>query len=321
MDQLLQKRLLTFCLTISILCAPILSKAQFFIGAKAGGLNTTIQTEIDRGINSKIGYSGGVTLGYSFSDVFTLQPDILYSIKGFSQSYTKTHQITSNANPDTLVDVTNEYDNSLNANYIEMPVLFKFNISLGGGVVPYDSPDGPVNIEIFAGPYASYLFDASKSISVSGTAEYYNPNNESGAKQVEEFTPRGASSFDIRQITITNQGVNDLEVVENLVSQDGTDISRREALGVPAVSEGLSAIDVGVVAGVGLSFEMGESGKLTVNGRYSRGLMTIDDGFFSDREITLDLQQGEYESKALESKEMVNESMGVFVGYQHYMGD
>lgn len=321
MDQFIQKRLLTFCLTISILFAPILSKAQFFIGAKAGGLNTTVQTDFDKGINSKIGYSGGLTLGYTFSDAFTIQPDILYSIKGFNQTYTKAHEIRSNTNPDTLLQITNEHDNTLDVNYIEVPVLFKLHLSLGGGVVPYDPPKGPIDIEIFAGPYASYLFDASQSLSASGTAEYFNPNNQEGAKQVEEFTPSGGGSFDIRQIAITNQSVNDLEVIENLASQGGSDISRQEALGVPAASEGLSAIDVGVVAGVGLSFEMGEYGKLTVNGRYSRGFMTIDDGFFSDREITLDLQQGQYESKALESKDMVNQSMGVFVGYQHYLGD
>ena len=105
---------LTFLLTLFI---PPLN-AQMQIGFKAG-LNIANATGDDANIggtdlNSRTGFNGGIFFMYQFSDLFAIQPEAYYTMKG------------ATADIMGIVDLTLSFD------YIEVPVLLKLIIPVEG---------------------------------------------------------------------------------------------------------------------------------------------------------------------------------------------
>jgi len=82
------------------------------------GLNmaTVSGNDVPDGVEMKIGLSAGGFLVWSLNDAMAIQPELLFSQKGAGYDYS--------------------VETSLNANYLEIPVLFKWMPAMEGAVKP-----------------------------------------------------------------------------------------------------------------------------------------------------------------------------------------
>jgi hypothetical protein len=102
------------------------------------GLNMANLTGSDvKNTKIKMGFIGGGFITYSFSDLFAIEPEVLFVMKGAKSDVT---------NPVTLVKTTE----SLKLNYIEIPVLLKVLLAGGGNVKP----------NFYIGPAVDFLMSA-----------------------------------------------------------------------------------------------------------------------------------------------------------------
>ncbi|MES2574201.1 MAG: porin family protein [Bacteroidota bacterium] len=103
--------------------------AQF--GVKGGVNFSNIYSEDVDDNNVLTSFNAGVYATFPVGDILSIQPEVLYSRKGAKLTYDNAF-------------VTGETEFKLN--YIEVPVLFKVNIT--------------ENLNVHAGPYFAYLVDA-----------------------------------------------------------------------------------------------------------------------------------------------------------------
>jgi hypothetical protein len=104
-----------------------ISKTQFGI---KGGLNLSNLTNPPQGITGnrmKLGFHGGIYLKAAATDVFAIQPELLYSSMGSQRDYAGG-------------------SSRFNLNYLQLPVMAMFHVTPG--------------FNIHAGPYVSYLINA-----------------------------------------------------------------------------------------------------------------------------------------------------------------
>ncbi len=105
-----------------------------------GGLNLANLFVNDANIednNWKVGYHAGLFLKAPLTNMFSVQPEVLYSAAGAKFTYGGSNLAqTLGINPGEV---------RFNLNYVQVPVLFMFNV-------------GAFNVH--AGPYASYLLKA-----------------------------------------------------------------------------------------------------------------------------------------------------------------
>ena len=132
------KRLFALC--FSLLLFTITSTAQIYGGLRVG-LNISdvvVNDPVDNSPNfdTKLGFVGGAYFNYQFHNLFAVQPEVYYTIKGAK-----------------LKDDYN--DLTLKLSYVEIPVLLQFIIPL---------KDLPVKPIVFAGP--------SVGINLTSKAEY-----------------------------------------------------------------------------------------------------------------------------------------------------
>jgi hypothetical protein len=113
---------------------PAAAGVQF--GIKGGGNMATLTgadlQDINGTLKNKVGFVAGVFLAFNLGPVFTLQLEGLYTMKGVDSTYVDT-------------DTSTTYNDKLFANYIEIPLLFKFRI-----------PTPLVSPFIFAGPSVGF---------------------------------------------------------------------------------------------------------------------------------------------------------------------
>jgi len=117
-----------------LLVAPGPAAADVQFGIKGGGnmanLTGSDLQDINGTLKNKIGFAAGVFLAFNMGSVFTLQLEGLYTMKGVDENY---------------VSSGTSYADKLYANYIEVPLLFKFRIP-----TPLISPF------VFAGPSIAF---------------------------------------------------------------------------------------------------------------------------------------------------------------------
>ncbi len=114
---------------VLVMIASAASAEGISFGTKAGLFTANITT-VPVGWDDtsfKNGFAGGVYLNYAFNDNLSLQPEVLYLMKGLNGVI---------ANPYITVDFTGKYD------YIEIPLLVTYTIPMKSGFNPY----------LFAGP-------------------------------------------------------------------------------------------------------------------------------------------------------------------------
>jgi hypothetical protein len=111
---------------------PAAANVQF--GIKGGGNMASITgadaQDINGTLKHKIGFVAGVFVAFNMGSVFTLQLEGLYTMKGVDSTY---------------ADVDTTYSDKIYANYIEIPLLFKFRI-----------PTPMVSPFVFAGPAVGF---------------------------------------------------------------------------------------------------------------------------------------------------------------------
>ncbi len=106
--------------------------AQMQFGAKAG-LNISNLSGSDAGNpDSKTGFAGGVFFMYQFTNMFAIQPEAYYTMKGAKQK----------GNIQGY-----DYTATLSLDYIEIPILLKLLIPIQGS---------KINPAIFAGPSIAF---------------------------------------------------------------------------------------------------------------------------------------------------------------------
>lgn len=114
---------LTFIFLALVMINSAASAEGISFGAKAGLFTANITT-VPAGWNDtsfKNGFAGGVYLNYAFNDNVSLQPEVLYLMKGSNGVI---------ANPYITVDFIGKYD------YIEIPLLAIYTIPLKSGFNP-----------------------------------------------------------------------------------------------------------------------------------------------------------------------------------------
>lgn len=80
-------------------------------GLKAGASLTSVTGEDSEGFANKFGFHGGVVANFAFNDMISIQPEVLYSMKG------------------AKIDGTS---GRFNVNYIDVPVLAKISTGATG---------------------------------------------------------------------------------------------------------------------------------------------------------------------------------------------
>lgn len=315
----MHKRYLSFCLiaafSFSIFnfsqSAQAQSDSKWYLGAMAGPTATNVEGDFS-GNNFKTGISGGASLGRSFgdNDNFKLQADFLFSLKGLNQTYEEVSTIEQDI---VTSKTTTEFDNTLNLGYFEVPITARYSIPLGSGTFPYESRQGTTKLNIFAGPYVGYLIGAGAEFNTTRTSvvqfknsegEVTNENKNSGELEGGKFRVDGRNNFG------TNPGISIADQLSQYSGVEGFDqvIQNVKEQTPSSYSEGISSLDVGFTAGLGLSFKIGDNNRLGFEGRISQGMMTIDEdpGAFSSVEAVPSEQEGipfefEYEQASLKN--------------------
>lgn len=134
----MKKFLLTF---LFLAFVSLQSFAQMQLGVKAGvNLANLGGNDAPDNSETRTGFSGGAFFMYQFSEMFAVQPELLYSMKGATEKGSIDFEGTSY-----------NYDAEYKLDYFEIPLLLKFIIPLkGSGVKP----------ALFAGPSIAFNMSA-----------------------------------------------------------------------------------------------------------------------------------------------------------------
>ncbi len=290
------------------------AKSNWYIGSLVGPSMTNINGDFP-GNNFKTGVSGGATVGRHFGENgnFKVQADILFSLKGLNQKFTEKSVIEQES---VTSETTTKFDNTLNLGYLEVPITARYSIPLGGGTFPYESRQGGTNLTFFAGPYFGYLVGAGAEFNTTRTnvvqfkdaqGEVVNESESSGSLNGGKFRVSGRNTFGTNPIASQLQELSGISGVGQIVQdlQDSYPTS---------YSEGLSNIDIGFTAGLGLSFEMGDNNRLGFEGRLTQGMVTIDEspGAFSSIKVEPSDVQGQPFQISTEQASLKNVQ---YVGY------
>jgi hypothetical protein len=157
-----------FFLVILMLSRSAAAEPWVSFGAKAG-LYMSNTTEIPTGwpqTSFKNGFAGGVYMDYAFNRYFSLQPEILYVMKGLDGGIERSS---------IVVDYSAHFD------YVEIPVLAKFTLAGKSRFTPY----------FFAGPGVGINLAADVDIESAdeGTGESQIGSSDwSGIMNKTEFT-------------------------------------------------------------------------------------------------------------------------------------
>jgi hypothetical protein len=119
------------------LVLPVSSQAQsaFDIGVRGGVTQATYYGDDVASNDFRPGFTGGVFLTYQVNEAFSIQPEVLYSLRGAKDHFNEAG---------TLNDVRVSQD------VIEIPVLFKLS-----------APLSPITPRIFAGPSIGFITNTS----------------------------------------------------------------------------------------------------------------------------------------------------------------
>jgi hypothetical protein len=126
------KRILAILVLTAALAVPASAQSPHMLGIK-GGLNYfNLYGDDAEQASYRVGFAIGAQYSYMFNEIFSLQPELYYSIKGSKNE--------------------KESDVKLELGYLEIPVLFK-------ATLPIESEAWSPGI--YAGPYVAFLMNAS----------------------------------------------------------------------------------------------------------------------------------------------------------------
>lgn len=133
-------------------------------GANISNLSGDLRDESR--FENKVGFHAGVMANFGIVDnFFSIQPELLYSVKGFKHEDSEF----------TLLGQTRRREGKVNYNYLDLPVLAKIKA-------------GPLYFEL--GPQASYLLSVNNE-----TKTYFNGTLQS--TNVDEKSKSGLAEFEV----------------------------------------------------------------------------------------------------------------------------
>ena len=158
-----------------IACAFVLgtftaAQAQATFGVRGGANLSNLSGDLrdEELFENKVSFHGGVTLNFPLvEDFISLQPELLYSRKGFK---------TSGEEYTNLLLQKRRREGSVNYHYLDLPILANINT-------------GPVYFEL--GPQLSYL------LSVNNETEVYDGSGNLIASSRDEKSKEGLADFEI----------------------------------------------------------------------------------------------------------------------------
>jgi hypothetical protein len=161
------------------------SKLTPKIGIK-GGINfTNLRTPDVDDRNMKVGGNVGVYAKLPVSSGFSIQPELLYSMKGAQLNY------------NSALMGSGKY--KYNLNYVELPLLAVFNVGK--------------NFNIHVGPYAAFLASAKvKDVDASGNVNHTSEFNKDDFRTFD-YGLAGGVGFDVNNFTLGaryNYGLNEI---------------------------------------------------------------------------------------------------------------
>jgi len=167
-------------------------KAKFGI---KGGLNlTTLYSSDVSTSHMKAGFNAGVFAKLPVTRGFSIQPELLYSLKGAKSTY------------DNFVQGSGEY--RFNLGYLELPVLAVVNLT--------------PNFNLQAGGYAAYLTNANiKNVNSNGNVEGATDLNVNNFNRWD-YGLAGGLGFDIEHVTLGaryNYGLSKIGKSDNQFTQ------------------------------------------------------------------------------------------------------
>jgi len=146
------------------------AQAQATFGVRGGANLTNVSGDLkneDR-FENKVSFHGGVTLNFPVvEDFFSIQPELLYSRKGFKNNSEEFMN---------LLLQKRRREGRVDYNYLDLPVLGHFNA-------------GPLYFEF--GPQLSYL------LSVNNKTELYDGNGTRLSSETDAKSKDGLSDFEI----------------------------------------------------------------------------------------------------------------------------
>jgi hypothetical protein len=140
-----------------------------------GGLNlTSLYVDNVSSEHMKAGFNAGIFAKLPITNGFSIQPELLYSVKGARDTY------------NNIVEGSGEYQ--FNLGYVELPLLAVVNLSR--------------NFNIHAGGYAAYLVSANvKDVNSDGSVNGATDLNADNFKRWD-FGLAGGAAFDIENFTL-----------------------------------------------------------------------------------------------------------------------
>jgi hypothetical protein len=162
----MKKLLLMFVFAASTAFAAQAQNASFGVRAGANISNLSGDLRDESRFENKVGFHAGIMANFGIvDDFFSIQPELLYSNKGFKHEDTQI----------SLPLFNRRREGKVNYNYLDLPVLAKIKA-------------GPLYFE--AGPQASYLLSVNNE-----TKTYINGNLQS--TNTDEKSKSGLSEFEL----------------------------------------------------------------------------------------------------------------------------
>ena len=152
----MKKLLLTAAIAVFTLSS--VNAQDITFGAKAG-INIANLDVTDANIDSRTSLHLGVTAEFEISDTFSIQPELLYSAQGATESDTY---------EDSFIREVSEYEWKLN--YIQIPIMAKFYVSEGLSLEAGPQIGFLASAEVDSDSTETSLFDGS-SVSTSSTVD------------------------------------------------------------------------------------------------------------------------------------------------------
>ena len=152
----MKKLLLTAAIAVFTLSS--VNAQDITFGAKAG-INIANLDVTDANIDSRTSLHLGITAEFEISDTFSIQPELLYSAQGATESDTY---------EDSFIREVSEYEWKLN--YIQIPIMAKFYVSEGLSLEAGPQIGFLASAEVDSDSTETSLFDGS-SVSTSSTVD------------------------------------------------------------------------------------------------------------------------------------------------------
>lgn len=156
------KKISIVLLVAGIFLASNIAAQNSGFGAKGGLSFSNMTVEGNNDQNLKFGFHAGVFNKFSISENFAIQPELLYSVKGFKNNFDD--------------NVFADGEAKFNLNYIDLPVKLVYNLA----------PD----FDFHFGPYVGYLAGANVETNAE-VLDYFNVNSQ------EELDRDNFNAFDI----------------------------------------------------------------------------------------------------------------------------